>query len=102
MAIHTERKKTIQETNNIALHIKELVYEKRSARRRRQNTRSPLDKTHLNRLTHNLRSALRHARNDTFKLYTAKLNTWWSFIVESHKKIQKTNNVHTTTQETRL
>jgi len=35
-----ERKKTIQETNNIPLHIKELVHEKR----RWQNTRSPLEK----------------------------------------------------------
>ena len=50
-----ERKKSIQETNNITLHIRELVYEKRSARRRWQNSRSPLDKTHLNRLTRNFR-----------------------------------------------
>jgi len=68
VAIHTG-----EETNNISLHIKELVYEKRSARCRWQNTRSPLDKTHLNRLTHNLRLAIRQARNDTFKLYTANL-----------------------------
>jgi len=67
------KKKTIQETNNIPLHIKEVVYEKRSARRRWQNTISPLDKTHLNRLTHNLRSAIRQIRNDTLKLYTANL-----------------------------
>jgi len=60
-----ERKKTIQETNNIPLHIKELVHEKCSTRSRWQNTRSPLDKTRLNRLTHNLRSAILQARNDT-------------------------------------
>jgi len=68
-----ERKKNLQETNNIPLHIRELVYEKCSARCRWQNTRNPLDKTHLNRLIHNLRSAIRQTRNDTFKLYIANL-----------------------------
>jgi len=67
-----ERKGTIQQTNNIPLHIKELVREKSSARHRWQNTRSPLDKAHLNTLTHNLRSAIRQAKNDTFN---CKFNT---------------------------
>jgi len=97
-----ERKKTIQETNNIPLHIKELVHEKCSARRRWQNTRSPLDKTRLNRLTHNLRSDIRQARNDSFQLYTASLTPDDHSLWKTTKKIQTTNNGHTTSQETRL
>ena len=40
-----------------------------------QNTRSPLNKTYLNRLAHNLRLAIRQAWNDTFKLYTVNLTS---------------------------
>jgi hypothetical protein len=46
----------VPELHNITPHIKELVYEKRRARHRWQNSRNPLDKTFLNRLTHNLQT----------------------------------------------
>jgi hypothetical protein len=52
-------KHQVPESHNIQLHVKELVYEKRRARRRWQNSRNPLDKTYLNRLTHNLQTAIR-------------------------------------------
>ena len=84
-----ERKKTTQKTNNIPLHVKELVREKRSERLRWQNTRSLLDKTHVNRLTHNLRSAIRQAKNDTFKLYTANLTPDDHSLWKATKKFKR-------------
>jgi hypothetical protein len=44
------REKTLQDAHNLPLHIRELVSEKR----RWQNSRNPLDKIELNKLTHNL------------------------------------------------
>ena len=84
-----ERKKTIQETNNVPLHIKELVYENPIVPRRWQNTGYPLDKTHLSRLTHNLRSAIRQARNDTFQLYTANLTPYDHSLWKATKSFQR-------------
>jgi hypothetical protein len=52
----------VPESHNIPLHVKELVFEKRRPRRRWQNSRYPLDKTYLNRLTHNLLTAIRRKK----------------------------------------
>jgi hypothetical protein len=48
-------KHKVPESHNTPLHIKETVYEKRRARRTWQSSLNPLDKTHLNRLIHNLK-----------------------------------------------
>jgi hypothetical protein len=62
------RENTLQDAHNLPLHIRELIYEKRRARRRWQNSRNSLHKTELNKLTHNLRSAITKAKNETVKL----------------------------------
>jgi hypothetical protein len=64
---------TPQTTPNVPLQIRELVAEKRRARRTWQRTRNKQDKTHLNRLTHKLRSALVETRNASFQRYTSRL-----------------------------
>jgi hypothetical protein len=68
------RENTLQDAHNLPLHIRELIYEKRRARRRWQNSRNPLDRTELNKLTHNLRSAMTQAKNETFKTYITNLS----------------------------
>jgi hypothetical protein len=52
----------VQESHNIQLHIKGLVYEKRRARRRWQNSRNSLNETYLNRLTNNLQTAVKRTK----------------------------------------
>jgi hypothetical protein len=47
----------VPEPDNMSLHIKELVYEKRRARRRWKNSQNSLEKTYLNRLPHNLQTS---------------------------------------------
>jgi hypothetical protein len=59
-------------SQSIPLHIRELVAEKRTCRRW-QRTRNPLDKTSLNRLTHQLRTSVQSARNDIFRDYITNL-----------------------------
>jgi hypothetical protein len=63
------REKTLKDALKLPLHIRELIYEKRRARCRWQNSRNPLDKTELNKLTHNLQSAITQAKSETFKTY---------------------------------
>jgi hypothetical protein len=53
----------------------ELVYEKCRARCRWQNSRNLLDKTCLNRLTHNLQIAIRWTKNEAFSHYITELST---------------------------
>jgi hypothetical protein len=68
-------KHQVTESHNIPLHIKELVQEKCRARRRWQNSRNLLDKTYLNRLTHNLQTTIRGTKNVTFHHYITELST---------------------------
>jgi hypothetical protein len=86
-----ERKNSTQEAHNVPLHIRELVYEKRQARRRWQNSRNPLDKTELNKLTRNLRSAIKQAKNETFKTYITNLSP------DDHSLWKATKNFKRTT-----
>jgi hypothetical protein len=55
--------------NNLPLRIKEMVQEKRRARRIWQHTRNPNDKRYLNRLTHKLHTTIQTFKNDTFAYY---------------------------------
>ena len=55
-----------QKDLNVPLHIRELVIDKRSARKRWQRSRNIQDKTYLNRLTHRLGGALLESRNEPF------------------------------------
>jgi hypothetical protein len=57
-------RKQAPESHSIPLQLKDLVHEKRRARRRWQNTRNPQDKIYLNRLTHNLPAAIRRIKNE--------------------------------------
>lgn len=59
---------------NIPLHIKELLLEKRRARRTWQRSRHPLDKTRLNRLTHRLHTAIQESRNESFEHYVKNMS----------------------------
>jgi hypothetical protein len=68
-------KHQVPESHNIPLHIMELVCEKCRARCRWQNSRNPLDKTYLNRLTHNLQTAVRWTKNEAFSHYITELST---------------------------
>lgn len=80
--------KNTLETHNIPLYIKELVHDKRRARKNWQTTRNPQDKTRLNRLTHKLRTALQKDRNDTFKQYIAILSPSDHSIWKATKKFK--------------
>lgn len=84
--IHT---KAVNVTHNIPLGIKTLVHEKRRARHQWQRTRNPLDKTQLNRLTHNLRSAIQTAKNETFKMYITNLSTDDHSLWKATKKFKR-------------
>jgi CHAD domain-containing protein len=77
----------VPESHNIPLQIKELVYEKCRASRRWQNSRNPLDKTYLNRLTHNLQTAIRQTKNEAFNRYITELSTNDHSIWKATKKI---------------
>jgi hypothetical protein len=68
------RERTIQDPHNLPLHIRELIQEKCRASRRWQNSRNLLDKTELNKLTHNLRSVITQAKDKTFKTYITNLS----------------------------
>jgi hypothetical protein len=64
-----------QEKQNTPLHIRQLISEKRRARRIWQRTRNPSDKTNLNRLNHNLTRALQKAKNENFYSYITQLSS---------------------------
>jgi hypothetical protein len=70
-----EIKYQVSESHNIPLHFKELVYEERRARHRWQNSQNPLDKTYLNRLTHNSQTAVRWTKSETFNHYITEFST---------------------------
>jgi hypothetical protein len=82
-------KHQVPETHIIQLHIKELVYEKSRAGRRWQNSRNQLDKTHLNRLTHDLQTATRRAKNEAFNHYVTELSTNDRSICKTTKKFKR-------------
>lgn len=84
-----ERHKEVKENHNIPLHIRELVYEKRRVRRRWHLTRNPIDKNHLNRLTHNLSSAIQAAKNETFKTYITNLSPVDHSLWKATKKFKR-------------
>lgn len=62
------------EEANVPRHIRDLVSEKRRARKKWQRTKSREDKTTFNRLTHQLHIALLEGRNDSFKQFITKLS----------------------------
>ena len=84
-----ERHKAVKENHNIPLHIRELVNDKRKARRRWHLTRNPIDKTHLNRLTHKLSSAIQAAKNETFKSYITNLSPVDHSLWKATKKFKR-------------
>jgi hypothetical protein len=59
----------VPESHNIPLHSEELVYEKCRARCRWQNSRNTLNKTYLNRLTHNLQTAIRSIQSIHYRIF---------------------------------
>lgn len=68
-----ERKKTLP-GKNYPLEIKQLILEKRRARRRWQNFRSPERKAEYNRLTNQLSKTLNYLRNLSFTSYLENLS----------------------------
>lgn len=59
---------------NYPTEIKEMVVEKRKARRIWQQTRNPVDKNKLNNLTQRLRRAIQQIKNETFTSYLKNLS----------------------------
>jgi predicted component of type VI protein secretion system len=55
--------------NNLPLRIKELVQERRRARRMWQRTRDPYERRYLNTLTHRLHAAIQAFKNAIFDYY---------------------------------
>jgi hypothetical protein len=82
-------KKQASELHYIPLQIKELVHEKRRARRRWQNTRNSQDRTYLNRLTHNLQAAIRQIKNETINHFVSKLAVGDHTIWKATKKFKR-------------
>jgi hypothetical protein len=58
-------------------------------RRQRQNSRNPLDKAELNKITHNLRSAILQAKNETFKTYITNLSPNDHSLWKATKKFKR-------------
>lgn len=83
------QKHVLPDNKNIPLHIKELVQEKRRARRIWQLTRNVQDKTKLNRLTHRLHQALVESRNSSFNHYITNLSADDHSIWKATKKFKK-------------
>jgi hypothetical protein len=66
-----------------------VVYEKRRARRRWQNSRNPPDKTYPNRLSHSLQTASRQTKkNETFNHYITELSTTGHSIWKATKEFE--------------
>lgn len=82
-------KKITTHDHNIPLQIKEILNEKRRARAKWQRSRNPRDKTQLNRLTHQLRTALIQARNETFKYYISNLTPNDHSLWQATKKFKR-------------
>jgi hypothetical protein len=78
-----------QHHHNVPLHIRELVVEKRRARRRWQISRAIQGKGHLNRLIHRLRSALNKFRNASFHHYISSLASDDQSIWKATKKFKR-------------
>jgi hypothetical protein len=75
--------------NNLPLRIKELVQEKRRARRVWQYTRDPSDKRQLNRLTHRLHATIHDYKNETFDYYIKNLETNDHSLWRATKKFKR-------------
>jgi hypothetical protein len=81
-------RKIVPKSQNIPLQIRELVAEKRRCRKW-QRTRNPLDKISLNRLTHQLRTSIQRARNDTFKDYITNFSPEDHSLWKATKKFKR-------------
>ena len=79
--------KTIE--NNLPLRIKEMVLEKRRARRIWQTTRNPNDKRYLNRLTHKLHATIQDFNNETFEYYITNLEPNDHSLWRATKKLKR-------------
>lgn len=60
--------------NNYPWEIKEIIIQKRKARRKWQQTRSPEDKTRLNNLTQQLRREIRIIKNESINAFLSELS----------------------------
>jgi hypothetical protein len=83
------RENTLQDAQNLRLHIRELIYEKLIARCRWQNSRNPLGKTELYKLTQNLQSAITQAKQEKFKTYITNLSTDDHSLWKATKKCKR-------------
>jgi hypothetical protein len=81
-------KHQVPESHNIPLHVKELAHEKRRARRRWQNSRNLQDKTYINRLTHNLQTAITVTKNEAF-YHITELSTYDQSIWKATKEFKR-------------
>ena len=59
--------------NNYPKEILELIFEKRKARKKWQQSRAPLDKTRLNNLTSQLRNEIKQFKNDTMSAFLCEV-----------------------------
>lgn len=84
-----ENNKIVPDNHNIPLHIKQLASQKRTARRKWQRTRNPLDKTELNRLNHRLHKELQQAKNETFSYYISHLTPVDHSLWKATKKFKR-------------
>lgn len=80
---------TLPNNTNLPLHIKDIVQEKRRARRRWLQTRNIQDKTQLNRFTHRLHRAVVESRNSTFSHYITSLSTDDHSLWKATKKLKR-------------
>jgi hypothetical protein len=74
VVFNTHPKKEIKETDNIPLHIRELVTEKRRARSRWQTSRNNDYRLIYSRLSRKLHNALKNEKNETLEHYTVSLS----------------------------
>jgi hypothetical protein len=76
----------------LPLRIKELVQEKRRARRTWHHTRHPTDKRRLNNLTHGLHAAIKAFQNETFAYYIQNLDPNDCTLWKATKFLKKPKN----------
>lgn len=74
---------------NIPREIADMITEKRRMRRIWQNTRNPLHKNILNRLTRKLQTSLKKRNNEMFEDYLVNLNTEDGSLWKTTKKFKR-------------
>ena len=62
--------------NNYPKEIRDLIAEKRKARRRWHQTRDPQDKTELNNLAQQLKREIKELKNDSISAYLSEMNNY--------------------------